>query len=101
MKGMFAWTNPQLVFLFELLQAHRTYLKCRGGELQTFSEEQYCDNFEFVFCSPVFGSFSLNLNFVLVDWKQTIQTTKVQNSWKKTTVANICNKIGQKQQSSH
>lgn len=29
MKGVFARTNPQLVFLFELLQAHRTDLKGR------------------------------------------------------------------------
>lgn len=64
-----------------------------GGGLETFSEEGYCDNFEFAVCSLVFGSFSFNLNFVLVDWKQTIQITKVENSWKKTTVANICNKI--------
>lgn len=30
MKGVFARTNPQLVLLFELLQAHRTDLKGRG-----------------------------------------------------------------------
>lgn len=30
MKGVFAWTNPQLVLLFELLQTHRTDLKGRG-----------------------------------------------------------------------
>lgn len=30
MKGVFAWTNPQFVLLFELLQAHCTDLKGRG-----------------------------------------------------------------------
>lgn len=30
MKGVFARTNPELVLLFELLQAHRTDLKGRG-----------------------------------------------------------------------
>lgn len=29
MKGVFARTNPQLILLFELLQAHRTDLKRR------------------------------------------------------------------------
>lgn len=30
MKGVFARTNPQLILLFELLQAHRTDLEKRG-----------------------------------------------------------------------
>lgn len=30
MKGVFARTNPELILLFELLQAHRTDLKGRG-----------------------------------------------------------------------
>lgn len=36
MKGMFAWTNPQLIFLFELLQAHCTNLKEIGGVRRCF-----------------------------------------------------------------
>lgn len=36
MKGVFAWTNPQLIFLFELLQAHCTNLKEIGGVRRCF-----------------------------------------------------------------
>lgn len=39
MKGMFAWTNPQLVFLFELLEAHCTYLTETWVE-EIFSEKE-------------------------------------------------------------
>lgn len=54
MKGMFARTNPQLIFLFEFLQANGTYLKGRGG-VRIFWGIQ-CNNFEFVNFSVVFCS---------------------------------------------
>lgn len=37
MKGVFAWTDPQLIFLFKLLQAHCTYLKEKARTLATVS----------------------------------------------------------------
>lgn len=37
MEGMFARANPQLVFLFELLQAHCTYLEEKGRVWEFFS----------------------------------------------------------------
>lgn len=46
-----------------------------------------CNNFECVGCSQRFGCFGLNLSFVSVDWKQTMQTVKVKYTWKRTTVA--------------
>lgn len=41
MKGMFTRTNPQLVFLFKLLQAHCTYLKREREKRQTMSLKRH------------------------------------------------------------
>lgn len=79
MKGMFARTNPQLVFLFELLQAHCTYLKATGGIGRYFSEEDFKD----VGCSLVF--LCVNVGFVSLRWKQNNPKCKGQVHMEKKT----------------
>lgn len=87
MKGMFAWTNPQLVFLFELFQAHCTYLKGSEGVRGTLSVKSHRTSLNLLagVWTPVVFMDKMMIG------EQTVQTAKVK--WKKTKCGQHLQKI--------